>query len=497
MNLARCLEEIAAREPDRDAVVFEGTGLTYAALAARAARFAGGLRDRGTGPGDRVALHLANGVEFIVAVWGAFAAGAVPTPMNPQLRRREVAHQLSDSGARLLVTAATNDDAARAAAARVGGVTVIEVGGVGADSFDAVDGAPLFVERADDDLALMPYTSGTTGKPKGVQLTHANLTSNVRAMNTLNGLAPDDYRMLVPLPMFHITGMTTMMLSPLAAGGTVFPLRSWDAKETLRMFGRHRITTTVCVPTLFIDMLRVADEVDADLSSVRFIFSGGAGLPVPVLEAFERRFGVEIHEGYGLSETSPVTHVNLAAPTRRPGTVGWPIPGCEMRIVGDEGEDVPVGDVGELWVRGPMVMKGYHGDAEATAEVLDADGWFRTGDLATRDGDGYTSIIDRKKDMVLVGGMNVYSKEVETVLHEHEAVRECAVVGAPDERKGETVVAWVVVKEGFEPGEGLGEELKQWCLQELAAYKHPRVVKFIDALPRTGSGKVRKFELRG
>ncbi len=494
MNLARRLADVAARDPDRVAVEFDGVRVTYGALAERTARFAGGLSARGVGPGDRVALHLPNGIEFVVAVWGALAAGAVPTPMNPQLRRREIAHQLEDSGARLLVTSA-GDDSAREGAARTG-VAVVEVGGSGGRGFDGIDGDPLLAARDDDDLALMPYTSGTTGKAKGVLLTHGNLASNVRTMNALNGLAPDDYRMLVPLPMFHITGMTVMMLAPLLAGGTIFPLRSWDPAETLRMFGRHRITATVCVPTLLIDMLRVADEVDADLSSVRFLFSGGAGLPVAVLEAFERRFGVEIQEGYGLSETSPVTHANVAAPRRKPGTVGWPIPGCEMRLVDADGADVPLGDVGELWVRGPMVMRGYHGDAAATAAVLDGDGWFRTGDLATRDAEGYVSIIDRKKDMILVGGLNVYPKEVEAVLHEHPAVRECAVTGAPDERKGETVVAWVVPADGRAPGDALADELRGYCLDELAAYKHPRVVRFLDALPRTASGKVRKFELR-
>ena len=498
MNVAHLLDQAAKERAGKTAVHCEDQALTYAELVDASARFAGGLRDMGVAPGDRVALYLPNMPQFIVAIWGTFKAGAVPTPMNPQLRRREIAHQLSDSDAKVIFALVHNLEQVERAVEEVGPVKTVGVGGSSAyPRFRNTLSTPYFVEREGDDLALQPYTSGTTGEPKGVLLTHDNLRSNVQAINDLIPLPPDEHRMLVPLPMFHITGMTASMLAPLSQGATIYPMLRWDPEETLQLIEKYRITSMVGVPTLFIDMLHHARADRYDLSSLVACSSGGAKLPVPVLEAFEQKFGVVVYEGYGLTETSPLTHTNLASPERKPGSIGVPIQGCEAKVVDEQGTALATGEVGELCVRGPMVMKGYHNNPEATAQVLSADGWFHTGDLASVDEGGYYHVVDRKKDIVLTGGYNVYPKEVEKVLYEHPAVAECAVVGVPDERKGETVKAYVVLASGFEPSEALANAIREYALKELSAYKHPRHIDFVDALPRTGSGKVQKYKLRG
>ena len=497
MNVAHLLDRAAQQYGGKTALVFEDQTLTYAELKDATARFAGGLRDLGIKPGDRVAVHLPNMPQFVVAIWGAMKAGAVPTPMNPQLRKREIAHQLQDSGAKVIFALVHNLEEVEKA---LGDADPIKVVGVGGPSkyrrFREILSQPHFVEREPDDPALQPYTSGTTGKPKGVVLTHNNLSSNIQAINRLITLSAEEHRMLVPLPMFHITGMTVMMLAPLSQGATIYPMLRWDSQETLQMIQEHRITSMVGVPTLFIDMLHNPRCGEYDLSSLKVCSSGGAKLPVPVLEAFERKFNVTIYEGYGLTETSPVTHTNLASPKRKPGSIGMPIEACQARVVDDQDKPLATGQVGELLVRGPMVMQGYHNNPQATREVLSADGWFHTGDMAYVDGEGYYYIVDRKKDMIITGGYNVYPKEVEQVLYEHPAVADCAVVGIPDERKGETVKAFVVLKPGQSANASLEEAIRQHCLSELAAYKHPREIEFVSALPRTGSGKVQKFKLK-
>lgn len=497
MNIAHLLDKAAEEYAGKPAIVFEDQTITYAELQDATSRFAGGLKELGVEPGDRIAVHLPNLPQFVIAVWGAFKAGAVPTPMNPQLRRREIAHQLRDSGSKVIIAFSHNIEEVEKAVAEVGDVKIIGVGGPSDHPrFRELFKAPHFVERDDDDPALQPYTSGTTGNPKGVVLTHKNLTSNVQAILKILALQPNDNRTLVPLPMFHITGMTVMMLTPLSQGATIYPMIRWDAEETLQLIEEHKITIMVGVPTLFIDMMNNPNCDKYDMTSLMVCSSGGAKMPVPVLEAFEKKFKVVVLEGYGLTETSPVTHTNLAAPIRKPGSIGHAIEGCEAKVVDEEGNEVPTGEVGELLIRGPMVMQGYHNNPEATSAVITEDGWFHTGDMAHTDEEGYFYIVDRKKDMVLTGGYNVYPKEVEQVLFEHPAVADCAVVGVPDERKGETVKACIVLKPGFEAGDDMAEQIRQHCLNELAAYKHPRYIEFLEALPRTGSGKVQKFKLK-
>ena len=497
MNLAQLLDQTAHQHADRLAVVFENEELSYADLAETSSRFAGGLQRLGVEPGDRVGVHLPNLPQFIIAIWGILKAGAVPTPMNPQLRRREIGYQLRDADAKLLLGLVQYIDEIEAAADDVGGVPLVTVGGESRHTRfrELLDAPAIHVARDDDDIALQPYTSGTTGLPKGVLLTHGNLIANARTITELNPLPPENDRVLVPIPMFHITGMTVMMLSPLTRGATVYPMLQWDAAQAMGLIEQHRINDFLAVPTIYIDMLRHPRVTQTDFSSLEVCISGGAKIPVPVMEKFDA-LGVPIYEGYGLTETSPVTHTNLAAPERVLGSIGWAIPETECKIVDETGKEVPTGETGELCIRGPQVMKGYHNQPEANAGAFDDDGFFYTGDLAQLDERGYFYIVDRVKDMINPGGFNVYPKEVEQVLYEHGAVAECAVVGVPDERKGETVKAFVVLNGDHEPSNELAEELKSHCLREIAPYKHPRTIEFVAELPKTASGKIQKYRLK-
>ncbi|MCX8103452.1 MAG: long-chain fatty acid--CoA ligase [Candidatus Bipolaricaulota bacterium] len=506
MNVAHLLDRAAQQYPDRTAIYFPGIpnavpprAISYRELSDWTSRFAGGLRALGLAPGDRFAVYLPNLPQFVIAIWGGFKAGCVPTPMNPTLKKREIVHQVTDSGAKLIIAPVFMLDEVAKAAEELPDLKVFVVGpGSAYPNFDElVKHPPTFVERDDDDLALMPYTSGTTGKPKGVLLTHKNLSSNIQAVMRLMQAKGSGERLLVPIPMFHITGMTVLMLSPLSMGVTIYPMLRWDAEQAMQLIQEHKITSMVCVPTLYIDLLHHPKVTQYDLSSLKLCSSGGAKMPVPVIEAMHKKLGVAVYEGYGLTETSPVTHTNLAAPKPKIGSIGWPIEGAECKIVDENNRRVPVGQVGELCVRGPMVMKGYHNNPEATRQALDDEGFFHTGDLAYVDEEGYYYIVDRVKDMINVGGVKVFPKEVEHVLYEHPAVAECAVVGIPDERKGETVKAYIVLKPGYVPSDTLAEEIQQHCLRELAAYKHPREIEFVQQLPKTASGKIQKYVLRG
>lgn len=506
MNVAHLLDRATQQYPERTAIYFPGIAgmvpprtISYQELSDWTSRFAGGLRAVGLQPGDRFAVYLPNLPQFVIAIWGGFKAGCVPTPMNPTLKKREIIHQITDSGAKLIIAPVFMLEEVEKAAAELAGLKVFVVGpGSTHRNFDElVKHPPQFVERTDDDIALQPYTSGTTGKPKGVLLTHKNLSSNVQSVMKLFAKTGSAERLLVPIPMFHITGMTVLMLSPLSWGATIYPMLRWDAEQAMQLIQEHKITSMVCVPTLYIDLLNHPKADQYDLSSLKLCSSGGAKMPVPVIEAMEQKLGVTVYEGYGLTETSPVTHTNLAAPKRKVGSIGWPLEGAECKIVDENNRRLSVGQVGELCVRGPMVMKGYHNNPEATRQVIDDEGFFHTGDLGYVDEEGYYYIVDRVKDMINVGGVKVFPKEVEHVLYEHPAVAECAVVGIPDERKGETVKAYIVLKAGYVPSDALAEEIQQHCLRELAAYKHPREIEFVKELPKTASGKIQKYVLRG
>jgi long-chain acyl-CoA synthetase len=498
MNLAQLLDEAAEKWGEHPAVVFEEQEISYAELADATSRCAGGLQALGIHAGDRVAVYLPNLPQFVICIWGILKAGAIPTPMNPQLKAREIAYQLKDSGAKLIIGLLPLLSEVEEAVRQVPGVQIVTVGGESHYKRfrELLKAKPVFVDRKDEDVALQPYTSGTTGSPKGVLLTHRNLISNVRAVSKLFALPPEEDRLLIPIPMFHITGMTVLMLSPLTRGATIYPMLRWEAESALKLIQKHRISNFLSVPTIYIDLLHHPKLQEYDLSSLKLCSSGGARMPVPVMEMYEKKLGIPIYEGYGLTETSPVTHANLAAPQRVPGSIGWPIENTQCKIINEGGKALPPLEVGELLIRGPQVMKGYHNNPEATRAAIEPDGFFHTGDLAYVDEKGYYYIVDRVKDMINVGGMKVYPKEVEHILYEHPAVAECAVVGVPDERKGETVKAFVVLRPTHRPSETLSEELKQHCLKEIAAYKHPREIEFVETLPKTASGKIQKYRLK-
>ncbi|USZ68347.1 long-chain fatty acid--CoA ligase [Halorussus salilacus] len=533
VNLVTNVREVASEHPDELAVSFRGRDATYAEFWARTGQFAAGLADRGVGAGDRVAVYLPNLPQFVTAFHGTLRAGGVVVPMNPQYKAREIRHLLADSEAEVVVTLSdlvpfveeVRDDT------DVEHVVTVGEGADAGTDFEAFLGDDhefAVVDRDDDDVAVLPYTSGTTGQPKGVQLTHRNLGSNATMAADLvpGGIGPDD-RQLGVLPLFHIYGMTVVMNATLFNGGAYYPLPEWDAQEALSLVEDERLTLMHGVPAMYNDVINQPNAEEFVLSSLRLAGVGGAGIPIEVLRRFEELYDATIYEGYGLTETSPVTHFNSPERGRRVGSIGKTLPGVQAMIVGDDFEERdpveegPVdedeadldGITGELVVSGPNVMKGYYRLAEANEEAFtEIDGspaseasgtseeqgpsgtrWFHTGDIGYRDEDGYFYVVDRKKHVINTAGYNVYPREVEELLFEHESVADAAVVGIPDDRRGETVKAFVVP---VPDADVTPDEIQQYCLDNLAEYKHPREVEFVDELPRTTTGKVQKFELR-
>ncbi len=514
-NLVTEVEATVDANSESPAIAYEGTELSYAEFWERAGQFAQALEDRGIGEGDRVGIYLPNLPQFVTAFYGTLRAGGIIVPMNPQYKAREISHMLGDSGAKAVVALAdlvpnvleVQDD-----------TDVEQVVSVGAD----VDGATEFddflaedtkavVDRDDDDVAVQPYTSGTTGTPKGVLLTHHNLAFTTRANA---GVPPGGFqasdRLIGTLPLFHIYGMSVVMNGAMYSGGTYYPVPEWDATDVMDQLEEDEITIMFAVPAMFNDMINHPDAESYDFDSLRFTNSGGSSLPLEVLDRFEELWGVQLNEGYGLTETSPVTHANTNE-NRRKGSIGQPLEGVEAKIVDDDFETVPrveegpideeeadLRDVtGELVIHGPNVMKEYYGLPEANEEAFtyeDGKRWFHTGDIGYWDEDDFFYVVDREKHMIVTGGYNVYPREVEELLFEHEDVADAAVVGVPDERRGETVKAFIVTTPD---AEATPEDIKQYCLENLAEYKHPREVEFVQELPRTTTGKVQKFELRG
>jgi long-chain acyl-CoA synthetase len=491
-NLALGLAEANDMYPGRAAVRLDGVVLTYEELDERSARVAGLLAARGVEPGDRVGLMLANVPQFPMLYYGVLRAGAVVVPMNPMLKAREVEYYLGDSGARLIFAwHAVADEAAKGAeAAGVGFVSVVpEAFGRLLDDHAPVTGV---TSRANDDTAVILYTSGTTGKPKGAELTHANLARNAAvSATTLFKLEPDDVVMGC-LPLFHSFGQTCGLNAAVSSGACLTLLPRFDPGKALEVIQRDRVTVFEGVPTMYVALLNHPGRGGYDTSSLRACVSGGAALPVEVLRDFEDAFSCIILEGYGLSETSPVASFNHPDRERKPGSIGTPIEGVEMRVVDPLGADVATGEVGEIAIRGHNLMKGYWRREQATREAV-PDGWFRTGDLARQDEDGYFFIVDRKKDLIIRGGYNVYPREVEEVLYEHPAVVEAAVVGIPHPTHGEEVGAAVVLKPG---AEATPAELQAFCKERVAAYKYPRHVWVEAALPKTATGKLLRREVQ-
>jgi long-chain acyl-CoA synthetase len=491
MNLATNLTRTAATHPDWPAVRLGDATTTYRALDDASARVAGRLRDAGLSPGDRVGIMLPNVPLFAAVYYGVLRAGGVVVPMNPLLKAREVAYYLEDSGARTIFAGhEVADEAGRGAVTAGAELTAVDPA-----TFDPMVAAwPSKTEvgdRADDDTAVILYTSGTTGQPKGAELTHANLATNVAVfLSELVTLSAGDV-IFGGLPLFHSFGQTCTLNAAVAAGASLTLLPRFDPGEALRLLAMHRVTVFAGVPTMYSALLGHRNRADYDLSALRVCVSGGAAMPVEVMRGFEAAFGCVVLEGYGLSETSPVASFNHPDRERKAGSIGTPIRGVEMRVVGPDGSVPPTGEPGEIEIRGHNVMKGYWRRPEATAAAI-VDGWFRTGDIGTIDEDGYYRIVDRKKDLIIRGGYNVYPREIEEVLYEHPAVAEAAVIGLPNEQLGEEVGAAVTLRDG---AIATPAELRDFVKGQVAAYKYPRRVWLVDALPKGPTGKILKREI--
>src|SRR3954469_9086347 len=445
-NLATILTETAERFGDRIAMKLDDMELNYALLNEGSARIAGELKQRGLGRGDRVGIMLPNVPYFPVVYYGVLRAGGVVVPMNVLLKAREVAFYLEDSGAKLIFGWHDFAEAAHGGAEKAGADVIDVKPGEFEQLVMGAEPDREMADVADDATAVILYTSGTTGTPKGAELTHANLRTNARISSTLGSTDEND-TILGALPLFHSFGQTCGMNGAVTAGARLSMIPRFDPGKALEIIQRDKVTIFQGVPTMYVAMLNHPQSDSFDTSSLRLCLSGGASMPVEVMRGFEKAFGCQILEGYGLSETSPVASFNHADRERKPGSIGTPIEGVEMKLVDDDDNDVQQGEVGEIVIRGHNVMKGYWQRPDATEECM-AGGWFHSGDMARVDEDGYFFIVDRKKDLIIRGGYNVYPREVEEVLYEHPAVREAAVVGVPDDDLGEEVGAAVVLKDG-------------------------------------------------
>ena len=523
LNAAHFLDRTVRLTPDRTAIVCGPTRLTYAALDAMATKIAYGLLARGIGHGHRVVLSCPNVPYFPAVYFGILKAGATVVPINVLLKPAEIAFHLRDAEASAYFC--------------FEGTPELPMADMGKAAFDDVDTCRHFVvmprdpaappskfapddmlaafmrvaatggpmptwPTQPDDTAVILYTSGTTGTPKGAELTHLNIVLNAASSSDIlvgpcRTSVHEPIVSLITLPLFHSFGQVCQLVSGVHSGSTLVLLPRFEPAAVVQTMLAEKVNLWCGVPTMYwalMDLLRrdAGVDVGALAASMRLCVSGGAPMPVALMEEVGTRLGVRILEGYGLSETSPVATFNHIERPSKPGTVGQPILGVEVACVADDDEAVPPGERGEVVIRGPNIMKGYYRPPEATAEVL-RHGWFHTGDIGVIDADGYLAIVDRKKDMILRGGFNVYPREIEELLLTHPAVSQCAVIGVADERLGEEVKAFVVLK----PGQSVSDEaLIAWCRERLAAYKTPRYVEFRDALPMGATGKVLKRALR-
>ncbi|MDP4508920.1 long-chain-fatty-acid--CoA ligase [Nonomuraea turcica] len=511
LNLSIVLEDSARNNPDGTAIVFGDMRLPYSMIDTIANQVANLLVARGIQKGDKVALACPNLPYFPFVYFGILKAGATVVPLNVLLQSREIAYHLDDSDAKALFC--------------FEGTPELPLGERGRSGFEAAAGCEHFfvlpatplateseygesiwaalggtagtfetVQTAPDDTAVILYTSGTTGQPKGAELSHQNMLMNAMVSDKMFPRSEEEGdTYLAVLPLFHSFGQTVVMNTGFLRGATVVLMPRFDPGDALALMVKENVTFFAGVPTMYWGMLTKIHAEGAEVPrSLRVAVAGGASSPVEVLKDFETTFGIGILEGYGLSETSPVASFNQLGRPTKPGTVGTPIWGVEMKLIDGDWKTVEGEGPGEIAIRGHNIMKGYYGRPEATAEVMN-DGWFRTGDIATRDADGYYSIIDRAKDMIIRGGFNVYPRELEEVLLTHEAVSLAAVVGVAHESLGEEVKAYVIRTPGATITE---DELIAWARENMAAYKYPRIVEFRDSLPMTATGKILKRELR-
>ncbi len=514
LNLAMVLEDSARNAPTRDALVLGSSRMTYAEVDSAANQVANLLVSRGVEPGDKVALSCPNVFAFVIVYYGILKAGAVVVPLNVLLKARELAYHLDDCDAKAYICFEGTPELPMAAQgwegfSKTDGCEEFYVITSDAEAASPIDGAttlgsvlaeqsPVFETRVTqaDDTAVILYTSGTTGQPKGAELTHANMVINALSDARLHGQPEEGFDThLVTLPLFHSFGQTVQLNGGFAEGCTLVLLPRFDAEAALGLMQSETITFFAGVPTMYWGLLGALDDsvdVDTIAANLRVAVSGGSSMPVEILREFKDRFHVTVKEGYGMSETSPVATFNPPGREPKAGSIGTPIWGVEVKLIGPDWSTVDADDeVGEIAVRGYNVTKGYYKRPEATAEVM-RDGWLRTGDLARRDSEGYYYIVDRAKDMIIRGGLNVYPREIEDVLMTHPDVSLAAVVGVPHESHGEEIKAFVIKNVGAAVTE---EELVAWAKEQMASYKYPRTVEFRDALPMTSTGKILKREL--
>ncbi|MGW3483954.1 class I adenylate-forming enzyme family protein [Rhodococcus indonesiensis] len=470
--------------PERIALRTRDGQRSYRRLRDDALRYGALLRSRGVAAGDRVLLLAPSVPEFVVAYLGIQAVGAVVVPVNTMSTAAELRYALEDSRAVLAIAWHAASGSVTEAANSLG------VPWLSLEPGAAVEEGPVDpVDRADGDIAAVLYTSGTTGRPKGAQLTVSNLLSAGRISCRLSGSGPED-RVGTGLPLFHIFGQASVMMSAFTAGASLSLLSPFDPAAMLDLVVRDRLTVVCGVPTMWNAMLHAESTYGpADFEGLRLAVSGGASLPGEVARDFEHRFGCTIREGYGLTETTAMATFSWGDVPARIGYSGTAAPDIEVEVYGPDGAACGPGEVGEVFVRGPVVMAGYWQRPADTAAVLDDEGWFRTGDLGEFDEQGRLRIVDRVKDLVIRGGYNVYPSEVEEVLYEHPDVVEAAVVGVPDRHYGEEIAAVVVLRDGAGAD---AEDVVRWCRERLSAYKAPRIVRFVDALPKGASGKILK-----
>lgn len=509
LNLATIIRESAKKNPTKTHVIVGDVELPYAMTHSISQKFGGGLQKLGIERGQHVALMLPNVPHFTMSYFGCHYAANPVVPLNVLLTADEIEYHIKDSDAVAIVVWEMFYEQAREAFDRVASCKHIIVAKAdktdvtapeGAHNFNALAmGADPILEVPDtnaDDTAVILYTSGTTGRAKGAELSHFNLFFNARNMNAMpdHPVAAGEERALVCLPLFHSFGQTVLQNATTMAGGTLVLMPRFEPLQAAQLIQKHEINVFAGVPTMYFALLN-HPEVNAEaLASLKHCVSGGSAMPVEVMNEFDSKFGVNILEGYGLSETSPVASFNNFEQAKKAGSIGLPIWGVEFRLVDDEGKVVDkLDEPGEIQIKGHNVMKGYYKRPEANAESI-VDGWFRSGDIGTRDDDGFYYIVDRKKDMIIRGGFNVYPREIEEVLYAHEAIAEAAVIGVADDKFGEEVKAVVSLKSGASL---TGEDLIAYCKEHLAAYKYPRFVDIIDELPKGATGKILKRELKG
>ncbi len=512
LNLSTLLEDSSRRYPSKSAFTFMDTSLSYSQINMAANQVANGLKNIGVQDGDKVAISCLNLPYFPIVYFGILKAGAVVVPLSVLLKRDEVEYHLKDSEAKVYLSFLGAP-----------GLPMLEEAYAGFQKVDAcknffvitakptdpspIDGektlgmlmadqSPVFETAATkaSDTAVIIYTSGTTGRPKGAELTHSNLTLNAILSADLFDANEED-TLLIVLPLFHIFAMTVLMNAGIYRGSSSILLPRFDAETVLALMQKHKVTCFAGVPTMYWGLLNYKNEkfdLDAISKNLKMCLSGGASLPVKVLEDFESKFNVQILEGYGMSEGSPVVTFNQIKKGRKPGSIGTPVWGVEVKVVDENGEEVAVGEKGEIVYRGHNVMKGYYNKPEANANTI-KNGWLHSGDVGKKDEDGFFYVVDRTKDMLIRGGLNIYPREVEEVIMKHEAVSLVAVIGVPDDQYGEEVKACVVLKEGQTVSEN---DLMAWTKERIAAYKYPRIIEFMEALPQSATGKILKKELR-